>query len=344
MKPLTITVQQLADLTGAAIIGNPHLLLNGISDLARASPNELSFFTPKTSRALLDKTKAGALFIQQEDIPASKQATYLIVKDPSIAFQLAASEFIQPAKSAFNEGIHSSAVIADDVSIEEDVVIGPHVVIDQGASIGRGTHIGAGCFIGPQVTLGAHCLIHPHVILLERCEIGQRVIIHSGAVIGSDGFGFEMVEGSFKKIPQLGIVLVEDDVEIGANTTIDRARFGTTRIRKGSKLDNLVQIGHNVEIGKNNVIAAQTGIAGSATTGDFVMMGGQAGINGHIEIKSHTRIAALCAVSKSIGPGDFRGNPAMPLQDYNRMAVLLRNIDKFVERIKILEEKIKTSS
>src|SRR4030095_6431820 len=204
---------------------------------------------------------------------------------------------------AFTPGIHATAVVDSSAKLGERVSVQPHSVIEAGVNIGNDTVIGAGSSIGHGTTIGSGCLIYPLVTIRERSRIGSRVIIHSGAVIGADGFGFEMVDGRHQKIQQLGIVQIDDDVEIGANTTVDRARFGRTWIQQGVKIDNLVQIAHNVIIGKNSVIAAQTGIAGSVQIGQRVLMGGQVGVIGHIEIGDNTAIGAQSGISENISGG-----------------------------------------
>jgi UDP-3-O-[3-hydroxymyristoyl] glucosamine N-acyltransferase len=220
------------------------------------------------------------------------------------------------------------------------VSIQPHAVVEDGSEIGDDTVVGAGSYIGQETTIGATCLIYPLVTIRERSRIGSRVIIHSGAVIGADGFGFEMVDGRHQKIQQLGIVQIDDDVEIGANTTVDRARFGRTWIQQGVKIDNLVQIAHNVIIGKNSVIVAQTGISGSTRVGERVMMGGQVGIVGHIEIGDDTAIGAQSGIAKSIPGGTWFGSPAVPLAEAQRQIAWVHRLGKLFARVKEIEKKL----
>ena len=208
------------------------------------------------------------------------------------------------------------------------------------ARIGDNTIVGAGSYIGHETLIGSACVIYPLVTIRERSRIGSRVIIHSGAVIGADGFGFEMVDGRQEKIQQVGIVQIDDDVEIGANTTIDRARFGRTWIQEGAKIDNLVQVAHNVVIGKNTVIAAQTGIAGSVRIGQRVLIGGQAGIIGHIEIGDGAAIGAQSGISKSIPDGVWFGSPAVPLAEAHRQIAWIHRLGKLFARVKEIEKKL----
>jgi UDP-3-O-[3-hydroxymyristoyl] glucosamine N-acyltransferase len=211
-------------------------------------------------------------------------------------------------------------------------------VIEPGARLGNGTRIGANSYIGHETVIGDRCIVYPNVTIRERSRIGDRVIIHSGVVIGSDGFGFEMKSSGHQKVPQIGIVQIDDDVEIGANTTIDRARFGRTWIQEGVKIDNLVQIGHNVVIGKHSIIVAQVGIAGSVRIGAGVVIGGQVGIIGHIEIDDGTMIGAQTGVSKSLHGGTWWATPAVPLKESLEHLAWVRRLGKLYERVKALEK------
>ncbi|MEO5717718.1 MAG: UDP-3-O-(3-hydroxymyristoyl)glucosamine N-acyltransferase [Chthoniobacterales bacterium] len=262
----------------------------------------------------------------------------LRVANPSRAFEQVVLKFA-PQPISFVPGIHPSAVVAPDASLGEDVFVGAHVVIEPGVAIGRGARIGAHSYVGHETTIGAGTMIYPNVTIRERTQIGERVIIHSGTVVGSDGFGFEMAAGGHKKVPQIGIVQIDDDVEIGANTTIDRARFGRTWIQEGVKIDNLVQIAHNVVIGKHSIIVAQVGIAGSVRIGSGVVIGGQAGIIGHIEIADGTMIGAQSGVSKSLHGGTWWATPTVPLREAKQQLAWVRRLGKLFERVKALEEK-----
>jgi UDP-3-O-[3-hydroxymyristoyl] glucosamine N-acyltransferase len=245
-----------------------------------------------------------------------------------------------PKPITFTPGIHPSAVVDASAQLGNRVSIQPLAVIEAGAQIGDDTIIGAGSYVGHETVIGSVCHIYPHVTIRERSRIGSRVIIHSGAVIGADGFGFEMVDGCHQKIQQFGIVQIDDDVEIGANTTVDRARFGRTWIQKGVKIDNLVQIAHNVVIGKNTVIAAQTGIAGSVQIGQRVLIGGQVGIIGHIEIGDNTAIGAQSGISKNINGGAWWASPAVPLAEAKQQIAWVRRLGKLVAQVKEIEKKL----
>ncbi|HLW34398.1 MAG TPA: UDP-3-O-(3-hydroxymyristoyl)glucosamine N-acyltransferase, partial [Chthoniobacterales bacterium] len=247
---------------------------------------------------------------------------------------------LAPKPIVFEPGIHPTAAIDPSAKLGNDVSIQPHAVIEAGTRVGDKSVIGAGSYVGRESVIGESCLIYPNVTIRERTTIGARVIIHSGAVIGADGFGFEMVGGQYQKIPQLGIVQIDDDVEIGANTTIDRARFGRTWIQEGVKIDNLVQIAHNVILGKNSIIAAQTGISGSTRVGENVKMAGQVGVIGHLTIENDTIIAAQSGISKDLPGGAWFGSPAVPLADAKRQIVLIHRLEKLFDRLKAIEKKL----
>ena len=272
--------------------------------------------------------------------PLQDGKNYLITDDPSRAFQKIVELLHQAGSSAFS-GIHPTAVIHPTATLGKEVSIGPYAVIDRNVVIGDNTRIDAHTFIGAEVHIDSNCHIHPSCTIRERCRLGKRVILQSGAIIGSCGFGYTTdQQGVHQKLEHVGIVILEDDVEIGANTTIDRSRFKATIIRKGSKIDNLVQIAHNVEIGPFNLIAAQTGIAGSAKTGRYVMMGGQVGILGHVELGDQVMLATRSGASKSLKAGKYRGSPALPIAEFNRQEVYVRKLEEYVQRIKALEQKL----
>jgi len=232
-------------------------------------------------------------------------------------------------------------VIAPGVTVPPDAFIGPHVVIEADAAIGARAVIHAGCFVGARAKLGDEVLLYPRVTIREECALGNRVIVHSGTVIGSDGFGFVRDGDMYRKLPQVGTVEVGDDVEIGANVTIDRATTGTTRIGAGSKIDNLVQIAHNVQIGRNCIIVAQVGISGSTVLGDDVTLAGQVGVVGHIEIGNGAVVGAQSGVSKSVKPGErMFGCPAMPLRQAKRIEASIRNLPELIQTVRLLKRRL----
>lgn len=343
MKDLKkFTLAELSVLTQSKLIGDSEHCISGVDALETASAQEASFLANPKYRPAMLQSKAGVICIDS-NTPIEDGKNYLVSNDPSLAFQKIVTLILssQNHHTGFH-GIHPTAVIHPDAIIGAEVQIGPYTVIDQGARVADHTILCAHVSVGPGVEIGTHCLIHPHVTIRERCIIGNRVILQPGAVIGSCGFGYlTSAQGKHSKLDQLGIVIIEDDVEIGANTTIDRARFKYTRIRQGSKIDNLVQIGHNVEVGPDNIIVSQTGIAGSSKTGRNVVLGGQAGVVGHVEIADGAMIATRGGISKSLNQaGKYAGAPVMGLADYNRQQVHLRKITEYVKQIESLEKRL----
>ena len=335
---MSLTLKQLADLSGGELVGDSTLKITGAASLAEATQGEISFFTNRKYISLLRKTRASAIFVPP-DFAEPINAAQIRVSNPTKAFEQVVLKFA-PKPITFAPGTHPSAIVDPSVQLGERVSIQPLAVIEAGAKIGDDTIIGAGSYVGHETVIGSACHIYPHVTIRERSRIGSRVIIHSGAVIGADGFGFEMVDGRQQKIQQLGIVQIDDDVEIGANTTVDRARFGRTWIQQGVKIDNLVQIAHNVVIGRNTVVAAQTGIAGSVQIGQRVLIGGQVGVIGHIEIGDNTAIGAQSGISKNISGGAWWASPAVPLAEAKQQIAWVRRLGKLMARVKEIEKKL----
>jgi len=335
---VSFTLKELAGLCGGELRGDPGQKISGAASLSEAGPGEITFYADPRYMSRLRKTGASAVFVPLE-FSEQTTAAQIRVANPSKAFEQVVLK-LAPKPIAFAAGIHPTAVVDPTAKIGKGVSIQPHAVIDSGTVIDDNTVIGAGSYVGHESTIGASCLIYPNVTIRERTRIGARVVIHSGAVIGADGFGFESVEGRYQKIPQVGIVQIDDDAEIGANTTIDRARFGRTWIQEGVKIDNLVQIAHNVIIGKHSIIAAQTGISGSTRVGEKVMMAGQVGVIGHLTIDDHTIIAAQGAISKALAGGAWFGSPAVPLPEAKRQIAWIHRLGKLFDRVKALEKKL----
>lgn len=340
----SLTSQQLAELSDCTLVGDPSVLIQDVSDIDSAQPHHATFLANPLYTKSLSATQAGVIFVDAKtELPAGK--TFLVGKNPSVAFQKAIVHFKGGIPKTGFKGVHPSAIIHPTAKIAADVEIGPLVVVDEHVEIGAGTSIGAGCVVGPYTKIGSHCTLYPRVVIRENCTIGNQVILQPGAVIGACGFGFTLNErGEHEKLEQLGTVVVEDNVEIGANTTIDRARFSATRIGKGTKIDNLVQIAHAVELGQHNIIVAQTGIAGSTQTGNYVIIGGQCAIAGHLKLANGVRIAACSGVSKDLKTGTYNGIPAIPIEEYNKNTVYLRNIEKLNARVKSLESRSQAST
>lgn len=337
---MRFTLKEVAHLVNGKLVGDPNVAITGISGIKEAGKGDITFLANSKYASLVETTKAAAIITSREPVETSKP---LIKTDnPSIAFtkmvSLAAHDSIKHPG-----GIHPTAVISPNAQIAKDVAIGAYAVVEDDVEIGAGSIIYSGCYLGCRAKVGKKCLIYSHVSIRERIEIGDRVIIHSGAVIGSDGFGFAMVRGVQEKIPQIGTVSIEDDAEIGANVTIDRARFNKTVIGKRTKIDNLVQIAHNVVTGENCIIVAQAGVSGSTTLGKGVIVAGQAGIVGHIRIGDKAIVAAQAGVTKSIPAGiKVSGYPAKPHETALRVNACLQRLPELYKKIRELEEKIES--
>jgi UDP-3-O-[3-hydroxymyristoyl] glucosamine N-acyltransferase len=332
------SIEELAALVGGRVFGTVGATrITGAASVTDAQEGDITFFGNAKYLPALRASRATCALVPEgfeEPIPAAQ----IQVGNPTLAFSKILAQ-LAPAPIVFPPGVHPSAVIAADARIGENVSIQAHVVVEPGAVIGNGTVLGPNVYIGHGTRVGADCKIYANASIRERCVIGNRVIIHSGAVLGSDGFGFEMVGGRYVKIPQTGIVQIDDDVEIGANTTIDRARFGRTWIGEGSKIDNLVQIAHNVVIGKHSVVVSQVGISGSSHIGNYVTLAGQVGIVGHIEIGDQAIVGAQSGVSKSIPAKQmWWGSPAGPIQEQKEQLARINRLPKLMERVKRLEK------
>jgi len=325
-------------MSGGELHGDPDQEISGAAALAEATADEIAFYSDPRYGSLLRKTRAAAIFVPL-NFSDTISAAQIRVANPSKAFEQVVLKFA-PNPISFAAGVHSSAIVDPSVKLGNRVSIQPHAVIEAAVRIGDDTVVGAGSYIGHESVIGASCVIYPNATIRERTRIGARVIIHSGAVIGADGFGFEFAENRHEKIPQLGIVQIDDDVEIGANTTIDRARFGRTWIQEGVKIDNLVQVAHNVVIGRHSIIAAQTGISGSTRVGEHVTIAGQVGIVGHVTIGDGTVLAAQSGVSKDVPGGVWFGYPAVPLPEAKRQVAWVHRLGKLFDRVKAIEKKL----
>jgi UDP-3-O-[3-hydroxymyristoyl] glucosamine N-acyltransferase len=333
------SLAEIQQVIGGEIVGNRDLLIFGVAGLEEAGAQELSFLANPRYASHLAKTAAGAVIIPPDaSLPPSGNA--IKHENPSLAFQklIEAYKKTLPPMSHF-KGIHPLAFVAEGVALGLNVTISPFAVIEKGAKIGDGTFVGSHTYVGPQATVGKECWIHPHVTLREGVIVGDRVILQPGAVIGSCGFGYLTDgEGKHKKLDQLGNVTLGDDVEIGANTTIDRARFATTDIGAGTKVDNLVQIAHNVWIGKHCILVSGTAVAGSSKLEDHVILMGRVAVNGHLTIVSQTRVAACGVVQKTIREsGDYGGFPLVPIKTFHRNYVVAKELGK---RIQDLEKEV----
>jgi UDP-3-O-[3-hydroxymyristoyl] glucosamine N-acyltransferase len=332
------TLKEIARIIDGEVVGDENTVITGISGIREAEAGDLTFLSNPKYAPLLDSTRASAV-IAARDVGAT--AKPLIRTDnPSLAFAKVISAF-SPAQTSRPKGIHKTAIVSKKAKLAKGVAVGAYCVIEDGASVGAGTIMYPGCFIGEGVSIGREGLIYPNVTLRERVVIGERVIIHSGTVIGSDGFGFVNVDGKHIKIPQVGTVEICDDVEIGSCVTIDRARFDKTVIGRGTKIDNLVQIAHNVVVGENSLIISQAGISGSTVIGNNVIIAGQAGLVGHITIGDGAVLAAQAGITKSVPPNTMvSGYPARPHEKAKVINACVQNLPKLYEELKELKKKI----
>ncbi|MBA2123640.1 UDP-3-O-(3-hydroxymyristoyl)glucosamine N-acyltransferase [bacterium Unc6] len=335
------TVKEIAEIIEGEVIGDDSIEIAGASGIKEAQPGDVTFIANLKYAPLMQQTRASAIIVSGELKNYSGAKTLIVTENPSLAFAKFVS-LLAPNKIVRPKGISSQSIIGKNVKLGKNVAIQPFVVIEDSVQIGDGTVIYAGVYIGHHTELGNDVLIYPNVSIRERTSIGSRVVIHSGSVIGSDGFGFATVRGVHHRIPQIGTVVIEDDVEIGSNVTIDRARFDRTFIGKGTKIDNLVQIAHNVYIGANSVIVAQTGISGSVEIGSNVTLAGQSGVIGHIKIGNNVVVAAKSGVTKSISDNMcVSGFPARPHNEEKRLKASIQRLPKLYNKISELEKKIK---
>lgn len=331
-----LTLKEVAEHLGAKILsGDPDALITGVSSIQDAGQGDICYYGNTRYAEYLKTTRALAVIVSEE-VPTSADCI-LLVDDAYDAFRKVLHLF-KPDRSSGFTGIHSTAVVHSSAELGQNVSVGPSAVIERNCIIGDNCIIGAGCLVGPGTVLGKDCLIYPAVSLMSDTRIGNSVIIHSGSVLGSDGFGFVPdMSGQHKKIPQNGNVVIGNGVEIGSNCSIDRAVTGSTEIGDFTKLDNLIQVAHNVVIGKGCFIAAQTGIAGSTVIGNGVVFGGQVGVGGHLKIGDGAVIAAKSGVTKNITAGiTVSGNPARPHMENLRLGAAVSRLPKIIELVKNL--------
>jgi UDP-3-O-[3-hydroxymyristoyl] glucosamine N-acyltransferase len=327
-------------MVGGKVVGpGAETVIRGINDLRSAEPDQVSFLGNAKYEPLARASRAGAILVTPADSPKFT-FTRIEVESPSGAFGKITALFAPPPVREA-PGVHPTAVVAPDAVLGEGVCIHPHAIISAGVRLGARVSVGANCFIGEQTTIGDETRLHPLVTIRERSVIGARVIIHPGAVIGADGFGYDLQKGRHVKIPHSGYVQIDDDVEIGANTTVDRGRFGKTHIAEGVKIDNLVMIAHNVSIGAHSIIVAQTGISGSTSLGSYVTLAGQVGLAGHLTVGDHAVITAQAGLNKDVPAGAvLSGHHAMPMRESLKLEALTRRLPELFRRLKELEDKL----
>jgi len=335
---VTRTLSELAAELGGEVIGDGSTVIRGVAGIREAMPGDITFLANSRYDAHLAETRASAVICARGRDAAA--VPLLAVDNPYLAFQRAVGIF-RPDQPRPAPGIHPTAVVADGARLGRDVAVGPHCILEDGAQLGDRVVVMGGCYIGHRVAIGDDTLLFPRVVVREECVIGSRCIVHPGAVIGSDGFGFALDAGRYHKVPQVGNVVIGDDVEIGANTTIDRATTHSTRIGDGTKIDNLVQIGHNVVVGRHCIIVAQVGVSGSTELEDHVTLGGQAGLVGHIRIGRGAMVGAQSGVTKSVPPGTVvTGYPATQHTIWRRLQALIHRLPDFVSRSRELEDRV----
>lgn len=336
---MALTIEEIARRLGGLIEGEGTTEIGGVAALAEAGPGDVTFLhNPRYSTAM-KSTRASAVLVN-ESWKGETSATLIRVKSADAAFAQVATWLARPAIT-YAPGIHPTAVIADGAILGRSVHVGPHCVIESGVKVGDRSVLVAGCYLGRDCVVGEECLFYPHVTIREYTQVGNRVILHNGAVIGSDGFGYVREAGHWKKVPQVGIVVLGDDVEIGANTTVDRARFGETRIGNGVKIDNLVQVAHNVTIGEDAAIAAQVGISGSSHIGARVQMGGQVGVAGHLHVGNDSVVGGQAGVLKDVPSAIFvSGYPAMPHDEARKAHAHMMRIPELKKKVAGIEQRL----
>lgn len=337
---MKLTVREIAEFIGGEVIGNPELNIVSVSKIHEAKAGDLTFLYMPAYAKYLETTQASAILISHDFERSRNDLSYIIHRNPNVAFQKIVRQFFSPEIRL--KGIDVTAYISPEAKVGKNSSIGKNVVISDGCVIGDNVKIFHNSVLLENVKVGNDTIIYPNITIRENCQVGERVIIHSGSVIGSDGFGYTpLADGSYEKVPQIGNVIIEDDVEIGSNVSIDRAALGSTIIKKGTKIDNLVQIAHNVVVGEHNAISAQTGIAGSTTIGNNCIFAGQVGVVGHIEITDRVIVGAQSGISKSLTKaGKYFGTPAKEMSVSLREEAHKRNLENYADRIKQLEKKI----
>ena len=333
------SLKELAEIVGGKVEGDESVIIEGVAKVEDAKEGEITFAVSEKFLKAAEKSRASAVIVPESTGNFSKPV--IKVKNPRFAFAKVLEVFA-PCREKY-KGIHPSCVIADKVKIEEGVSIGPYCVVEEGVEIGKNAYISGFCYLGKNVKIGEETFLYPQVTLLDETWVGKRVVIHSGAVIGSDGFGFVRLEDkTYYKIPQIGRVVIEDDVEIGANVTVDRATTGETRIGKGTKIDNLVHIAHNVTIGDNVAIVALVGISGSSQIGSGAILAGQVGITDHVSIGENAIIGAKSGVTKNVPSGAFVwGIPARDHMMQKRVTAMVHRLPEFFKKIQELEKTLK---
>jgi UDP-3-O-[3-hydroxymyristoyl] glucosamine N-acyltransferase len=332
------SLERLAEIAQGQLAGAGDTMIRGVADLESAGPEDISYCVNRAYLTAAAKSRAGALIV-----PADSEAMerpVIRVANPYWSFAQVL-ELFRPAAPEREAGVSPLAYVAPTARIAEDAVVRPFAVVEEGAVVGPRTVVESGVHIGHEARVGADCMLAPHVVIMPRCVLGNRVLVHANSVIGSDGYGYATHQGKHFKIPQIGIVVIEDDVELGANVTIDRATMGRTVVGRGTKIDNLVQIGHNCEIGPDCLIVSQSGLSGSTRVGAGVRFAGQSGTVGHVSIGEHSTIAARGVVTKDLPARSFvSGFPARPHTEEKRIQVAMARLPELIKRLRAVEGKV----
>lgn len=340
---MTFPAAQIAFLINGKVEGDAQVAVNSFGKIEEATVGQLAFLANPKYEEYLYSTKASVIIVNEtQELRQPIKATLIRVPDAYSAFATLLSKYQEIVQQQLT-GVQEPSYISTSAKYGDNVFIGAFAYLGENVSVGNNTKIYPNAYLGHNVVIGDNTIIHPGVRIYHDCRVGNNVTIHAGTVIGSDGFGFApQADGSFKKVPQIGNVVIEDNVEIGANATIDRATIGSTLIKSGAKLDNLIQIAHNVEVGHSTVIAAQAGVSGSTKIGNGVMIGGQAGIVGHIQLGDGVKVNAQSGVSKSLEPGKaVTGSPAYDYTSSLRSQAIFRNLPEMEKRLKELEALVK---
>lgn len=340
---MTFTAEQIAALIDGQIEGNPNAVISTFSKIEEGQPGSISFLASPKYEPYLYETLSSVVLINNDFIPA-KPVSATLIRVPNAYEAVAKLLNIYQSAQQRKVGVSEKASISSSATVGEDCYIGDFVVIGDHVKIGANVSIYPNCVIGDNVTIGNDCTLYPNVTIYHGCHLGNRVVLHAGAVIGADGFGFAPTESGYEKIPQIGIVTIEDDVEIGANACIDRSTMGSTIIHRGVKLDNLVQIAHNVEVGAHTVMSAQTGVAGSSKVGEWCMLGGQVGVAGHITIGDHTNVGAQSGLTGGNklrrGGCTVMGYPAVDHRLFTRQMTALKSLPEMIKEFEEMKRQL----
>lgn len=340
LKLMEFTAKQIAEYLGGTVDGNGDATVNTFAKIEEGVPGALSFLSNVKYTHYLYSTKSSVVLVNK-DFKAEQPVNATLVRVDNAYESLARLMSLYASMKPGRSGISSLASVSDKAKIGRNVYIGPFSVIEDGAVIGDDTQIYPHVIVGEGVTVGSQCILYPHVTIYHGCKLGNRCILHAGSVIGADGFGFAPTPNGYNKIPQIGIVEIEDDVEIGANTCVDRSTMGRTVIHKGVKLDNLVQVAHNVEIGQNTVMSAQTGVAGSSKVGSWCMVGGQVGISGHLSVGNKVNVGAQTGIISNVSDGEaVMGYPAIGYRNFLRSSILVRDLPELSNTVSQLKKEI----